>query len=60
MKIWFNMRDSQRIRSPVWVCSFHEVGVSRKNWIVQGQRKSVEKRPYVARFCELHKVLFFI
>ena len=32
------------LRSPVWVCSFHEVGVSRENWIVQGQRKSVEKK----------------
>ena len=42
--------NAQRLRSPVWVCSFHEVRFSRKLWIVQGQRKSVKKkRPYVAR-----------
>ena len=44
------MGNTQRLRSPVWVCSFHEVRFSRKLWIVQGQRKSVKKkRPYVAR-----------
>ena len=32
------------LRSPVWVCYFHEVGLSREHWIVQDQRKSVEKK----------------
>ena len=38
------MGNTQKLRSPVWVCSFHEVELSRENWIVQGQRKSVEKK----------------
>jgi hypothetical protein len=47
------------LRSPVWVCSFHEVGLSRENWIVQGQRKSVEKRPHVARkLCATQGLIF--
>jgi hypothetical protein len=32
------------LRSPVWVCSFHEVGLSREIWIVQGQAKKCMKK----------------
>ena len=48
------------LRSPVWVCSFHEVGLSRESGSYKVSEKVYKKRPHVARFCELHKVCFLL